>query len=292
LSQPATSSTSSESVGFVFVSMLASEMSVGKIELPSFPDIAVRVRRALQDEDVSPEAIVRIIGAEPSLAARLLQLANSAAINVSGKRITDLRPAIARIGFNLVRSSTIAFAMSQLAQSKSLLRIREPLHNLWKRSALVGAMANVVAKRLTKVNADAAALAGIVHGMGKLFIMVRAVEHPALFSDPESYGRIEQLWHANIAKALLENWDMPDEVVAAVHLHEDLEYSHDGEADLTDVLIVANLLVAFRQHPQDIELNLQGVSAATRIGLEAAAYPKLLAESAAEIEALRTALGS
>jgi HD-like signal output (HDOD) protein len=290
---PTPASTASDnSIEFAFVSALAREMSAGKVELPGFPDIAIRVRRVLQDEDVSADKLVRVIGAEPSLSARLLQIANSAAINRTGTRISDLRSAITRVGFNLVRSSSIALAMSQLSKSQPLQTVKQPLRALWQRSALVAAMANVVARRLTNVNADAAALAGMVHGIGKLFILVRAVDFPGLFADPASYSRIEQLWHANIAKAVLENWELADDVVAAVHLHEDLDYTHEGPADLTDVLVIANLLVAFRQNPQSIELNLQGVTAATRLQLDAESYKRLLEESAAEIEALRTALGS
>jgi len=284
--------TSSESNGFEFVTMLAGELSAGKVELPSFPDVAQRVRRALQDADVSAEKIVRIVGAEPALAARVLQLANSAAINPGGRKITDLRVAIARIGLNLVRSSSIAFAMSQLTKSEDLRGAREPLRALWQRSALVAAMASVLAKRLTKVNPDSAALAGILHGIGKLYILVNAVKHPALFADTKTYHGVEQLWHANIAKALLENWEISADVVAAVHSHEDLEYHHDGDIDLTDVLLIANLLATYREHPQAIELNLQGVPAARRIRLDGAGFKKLLVESSTEIGALRAALGS
>jgi HD-like signal output (HDOD) protein len=286
------SSTSSDSNGFKFVTMLAGELSSGKVDLPSFPDVAQRVRRALQDEAVTAEKIVRIVGAEPSLTARLLQLANSAAVNMSGKQTTDLRVAIARIGLNLVRSTSITFAMSQLTKSEALRGVREPLRVLWQRSALVAAMASVLAKRLTKVNPDAAALAGMLHGIGKLYILVNAVKFPELFADPESYARIEQLWHADIAKALLENWEMGDDVVAAVHQFEDFEYAHDDKTDLTDVLMIANLMATYREHPEDIELNLQGVGAARRIQLDGASFKKLLAESGTEIEALRSALGT
>jgi HD-like signal output (HDOD) protein len=276
--------------GFAFVTMLAHELSAGKVDLPSFPDVAQQVRRALQDADVTADRLVRIVGAEPALAARLLQLANSAAINTTGRQITDLRVAIARIGLNLVRSSSIAFAMSQLTKAENLRCAREPLRELWQRSALVAAIASVLAKRLTKVNPDSAALAGMLHGMGKLYILVNAVKHPALFADEEAYRKIETLWHANIAKALLENWEISADVVAAVHDHEDLGYLHDGVIDLTDVLLIANLLATYREHPEAIELNLQGVPAARRIRLDGEGFKQLLVESSTEIGALRAAL--
>jgi HD-like signal output (HDOD) protein len=279
-----------ESDGFEFVTMLANELSAGKVDLPSFPDVAQQVRRALQDVDVTADRLVRIVRAEPALAARLLQLANSAAINTTGKQITDLRAAIARIGLNLVRSSSIAFAMSQLTKAENLRCAREPLRQLWQRSALVAAIASVLAKRLTKVNPDSAALAGMLHGMGKLYILVNAVKHPALFANEEAYQKIETLWHANIAKALLENWEISTDVVEAVHAHEDLAYLHDGVIDLTDVLLIANLLATYREHPEAIELNLQGVPAARRIQLDGEGFKKLLVESSTEIGALRAAL--
>jgi HD-like signal output (HDOD) protein len=182
--------------------------------------------------------------------------------------------------------------MSQLTKSEALHSVREPLRTLWQRSALVAAMSSVVARRHTKVNPDAAALAGILHGIGKLYILVNAVKYPEMFSDPEAYKEIEQSWHANIAKALLENWDMTDDVVAAVHLHEDYDYSHEGDTDLTDVLLIANLMATYREHPDDIELNLQGVRPAHRIRLDVVSFKKLLIESGSEIEALRSALGN
>ncbi len=63
---------------------LAQELSSGKVELPSFPDIAIKVRKVLSDEDVNLDMVVRVVGSEPTLAARLLQIANSVAMNRSG----------------------------------------------------------------------------------------------------------------------------------------------------------------------------------------------------------------
>src|SRR5688500_14365928 len=79
---------------FAFVSELAKEVSSGKVELPSFPDVAVRVRKVLADEQVSNEQIARIVGSDPGLAARVLTLANSAALNRPGRSGGGLKAAI------------------------------------------------------------------------------------------------------------------------------------------------------------------------------------------------------
>ena len=276
---------------FAFVQALAAELSGGKVDLPSFPDIALRVRQVLSDEEVSQEKVVRVVGSEPMLAARLLQIANSAAINFSGRAITDLRSAIARLGFNMVRSAAIAFAMAQLKRSAELKGLERPLEALWRSSASVAATSYVVAKRFSRVNPDTAMLAGLLHGIGKLYILTRAGNHPELAADEPTYNSIVRDWHASIARALLENWEMAEEIVQAVSEYEDLERKGTGTPDLTDVLTVSYLLSAFKDHPETLELNMHDVAPCRRMQIDAAGYRNLLEESQHEIDALREALG-
>jgi len=281
----------SDPQAFAFVQALAQELSKGKVELPSFPDIALRVRKALSDENVTQDMVVRVVGSEPALAARVMQIGNSAALNFSGKPITELRTAIARMGFNMVRSAAIAFAMSQLKKVDALKGLEQPLDELWQRSAAVAATSHVVAHRLTKLNPDAALLAGLLHGVGQLYILTRVKQHPRLFADRAGYHAIVRDWHSSVAKAVLENWEMPGDVVAAVSEYEDTAREHKGAPDLTDVLTVAHLLVSYRDHPESMELNMQGVTASRRLQIEQNGYSKLIAESAAEVRALQQALG-
>jgi HD-like signal output (HDOD) protein len=276
---------------FAFVQALASELSKGKVDLPSFPDIALRVRKVLADEEVSQEQVVRVVGSEPALAARLMQIANSAALNFTGKAIQDLRTAINRMGHNMVRSAAIAFSMSQLKKVESLKGLEKPLDELWKSSAAVAAMSHAVAKRYSKINPDTGMLAGLLHGIGKLYILTRSSKHPALFADQATYNQIVRDWHSPVAKALLENWDMAEEIVNAVSDYEDIERAHSGPVDLTDVLTVGNLLAAFKEHPESLEINMHDVAACKRMQIDRASYEKLIDESEHEIDALRQALG-
>ncbi len=281
----------SDPEAFAFVQALAAELSTGKVELPSFPDIAMRVRQVLADETVTPEKVVRVIGSEPALAARLLQLANSAALNFSGKAVTDLRTAVNRMGFNMVRSAAIAFAMSQLKKVDALKGLEKPLDALWRRSAGVAAMSHAVARRLAKLNPDTALLAGLLHGVGELYILTRTAKHPKLFSNEAVYHNIVRDWHSSIAKALLENWQLSEEIVEAVANYEDIGRSHVGPTDLTDVLTVGFLMASYRDHPESVELNMQGVAACTRMQLDPAGYDNLIQESGEEIAAIEAALG-
>ena len=67
--------------------------------------------------------------------------------------------------------------------------------------------------------------------------------------------------------------------------------TYRGAPDLSDVLTVAHLLASYRDYPESVELNMQGVSACKRLQLDGAAYAKLLGESSEEIAAVQAALG-
>lgn len=275
---------------FAFVQTLAMEMSAGKIEIPSFPDVAVRIRKVLADENCDTAQIAKIVSAEPAMAARLLQMANSAAINPNGVKITELKSAIARIGFSNVRTTSLAYAMDQIKNAPALAPIRKPLNDLWERSVKVAAMAFVVSRSWSKVNADQALLAGLMHGMGRVYILTRAVKHPDLFGNTTAYQQIVRDWHVSIAKAVLESWEISPQIIDAVEHYEDLGRTGSGSPDLTDVLTIANLLVSFHTDPAALEIHLQETTASKRLGVTKEACQKVLQETGEELASLRKAL--
>jgi HD-like signal output (HDOD) protein len=273
-----------------FTAMLEVEIAGDHIDLPSFPEVALRVRRALADEDVSIDHVVRVVSAEPSLVVRLLQLANSAALNPSGRRLTDLRAAMTRIGFNMARSATIAFAMSQLRRAEAYKGLEKPFNDLWRASTQVAAFSFVVAKRLTKVNAELALLSGLLHTVGKLYLLTRAARFPELLNDATVYSALVQAWHPRIARAILLNWEMAPPVVDAVQGFEACDREREGEIDLLDVLWVSQRLAALPRPVSAIPPELFESHPARRLGLSAAACEGILAESAHEIDSLTSAL--
>ncbi|HTU65727.1 MAG TPA: HDOD domain-containing protein [Steroidobacteraceae bacterium] len=274
------------------VSALTVELAGEKIDLPSFPDVAVRVRKALTNDEADIDDVVRVISAEPALAARLLQVANSAALNPNGKRLNDLRTAVSRIGFNMARSATIAFAMSQLRRAEAYKGLEVPMTELWQQSAHVAAVCHVVSRRFTRLNPDTALLAGLLQGVGKLYLLTRTIRFPWLLQDPATYQRIVAEWHVRIAQAILRNWEMAEEVVVAVAASENSEREHEGVTDLADVIAVSAALASLGPDARAEEMLFLGMPAARRMKLDAAGCSAALAESEVEIASLRQVLGS
>lgn len=275
---------------FAFVQALAQEMNSGKIEIPAFPDVAVRIRQVLANENCNSSQIAKVVSTEPGMTAKLLQMANSAALNPGGNRVTELKSAIARIGFANVRTASLAYAMEQIRNAPALASIRKPMNSLWEYSVKLAAMAHVAARRWTKVSADKALLAGLMHGVGKVYILARSAKHPALFANPAVFQQINADWHAAIAKAVLESWEISPDIVAAVEQFEQLDRRGEDDPDLVDVLTVSSLLVQLQHDPVVIEAQLASAGASKRLGLTQHAIQKAMSETAEELGSLRAAL--
>ncbi|HKS54458.1 MAG TPA: HDOD domain-containing protein [Steroidobacteraceae bacterium] len=274
---------------FAFVSELAKEVSSGKVELPSFPDVAVRVRKVLADEAVANEQIARIVGSDAGLAARVLTLSNSAALNRTGRAVADLKTAINRIGHNNVRTAAVSFAIAQLRRASELRNIAQDLERVWQEATLVAALAYSIGGRC-QVNADESMLAGLLHNVGKLYILARANRHGNLFRDPATLAGVLRDWHANVGKAIVENWGFPEHIAEAIGEHENIDRMTD-KGDVADVLTVAVMAAGFMGHEVDFELNMQGVKAFSRLHLDNAKCAHIMQSCGDEISALRSALG-
>ena len=277
-------------VVFGFVKSLAVELSKGHVQLPSVPEIVLKLQRTLSDENVSNDTVVLVVGAEPALAGKLMTMANSAALNTSGRRIADLRTAVARVGFNIVRSAALSFAIEQLRRADEYRDLQGPLDALWKSSVQIAALSHVLARRFTSLNGDAALLAGLMHNVGRIYILTRASKAPALMADRLTYNSMVRDWHANVGKAVLENWRVAEEIVEAVTGYEDLDREARGPVTLTDVLSLAVLLEQKSQQeaPEPDEKFLKGLK---RLQLQPGDCNSVLEESAEEIAALKSALG-
>ena len=261
-----TSSAEERAAALQFLQTLATEVSEGTLDLPCFPNVVVRISAALADPKTTAEDVVTIVGAEPRLAARLLQTANSAAFNTAGRPVTELRSAITRIGQNMVQTITMSYAVQQMQNEDALRPIAQPMVELWNRSITVASISQLVAER-TKVHTDTAFLTGLLHGIGSLYIMARAGSEPSDAKKQRAMMDMLDGWQASIGKAVLESWGFAEEMCDAVGDQRDYDrkWRHDGA--LTDVLIVSLVLADSLQGAEPRKVVTEGVNAFSNIGL-------------------------
>ncbi|HUW37937.1 MAG TPA: HDOD domain-containing protein [Rhodocyclaceae bacterium] len=198
---------------------IAAEARRGELGFPTSVEVALGVQRALDDPDCHVEAAARLIQTEPLLSARVVALANSVAFNRSGRPITDVRIAAARLGFRMIRALAAAVVTRQMAGISA-----DPVHRLlaerlWAHTAHVTALAHVLSRRVTRQDPETAMFAGIVHEVGGFYLLSRAKDFPCLF-DGRAAERIEdseeQAGGGEIGRAVLTVLSVPQAVVAAI----------------------------------------------------------------------------
>ena len=277
---------------FALVQQLGRELSGGQLEVPGFPDIAVRVRKALQDTNCTADSVSKIVSAEPMIAARLLRMANSAALKPGKVEIKDLKTAVNRIGFALVRSAAISFAVEQMKLAHNLDAVKKELEDVWHDSAAVAANAYVLARRCRGINPDEALLAGLMHSVGKLYVLSRAEQHPTLFDDPDELAAVMAEWYVPIGEAILQNWEFSTDMVGAVSAQLERDKAVGEAPDLGDFLIVAVLLREIQgKDTDDMIAALNAAKTRPRLGLSAEEVLSLVEESEQQINELKRSLG-
>lgn len=274
---------------FKFISDLAKELSSGRVELPSFPDAAARVQQVLSDPAVSSDRLARVIGADAGLAARVLTMANSAMLQRDGTPVTDLKVAVTRIGHDHIRAAALAYANAQLQRAPELLHIRSQLEACWRDGIRVASLAQSLAKETRCVRTDEAMLTGLLHNIGKLYIIARAPRNPG--AAPALNPAVIDDWYPNIGKAVAQNWKLPEEIANAIAGQLESTRTHEGPADLADLLIVAVQVAAkMAAHTPD-DAGLAQLPPAAALGLEAPTFKRIALDAHAELRTLQTALG-
>lgn len=230
--------------------------TVGRIgKLPAMPKTSAQLQQALAQPDVTTEEIGNIVSADPAIATKVLQIANSAFFR-SRRPLVRVRDAVNHLGFSTIRNLVLAAEVfTQWSRPENLPQLdTEKLqqHSL----AMAAACASLAGDA---VPASEAWLAGLLHDIG-YWILVQ--ECPGFLASALERARTEgrSLYdaerltigasHAEIGGYLLGLWGLPYAVVEAVALHHAPRSAGEHRFDLLSALAVAHsVLDADAAHP-------------------------------------------
>ena len=185
--------------------------------------MTLRVQSALDDPDIPVARVATLIQAEPVLAAKVVAVANSVAFNPSGRAIADVRGAVARLGFRTLRSLAMAQLVRQLGAGKGNIspQRRQMATQLWEHTAHVTALAYLLASRVTRVDAELALFAAIVHEIGGFYLLSRAGEFPQLLEGDRSEWNEDDViaLEADIGRSVLRALAIPEPAMAALETY-------------------------------------------------------------------------
>ena len=261
--------------------------ALGELCFPTGVDLCRRVLKAVDNPDLGFDALARIVVSEPLLSARLIGLANSIALNPYAQPVRDVKQALMRVGIEPVRTLAMTLLVDQFRQIQRHGACRELANQLWERSVHVAALAYVLARKLGAHDPDEAMFAGIVHDLGRFYLLARAAEHPALLEDTALLADLLRELGERSGRLVLAALQLPASVVLAVC--DSQQYSGTWPAaGLSDLLFVARSL-SLRPDPLTIG---QQNDAAASLGLDHGTVLDLIAASGDEIYSIVLALDS
>jgi putative nucleotidyltransferase with HDIG domain len=213
----------------------------GLKKVPPFPPVAARVLSVLSGPEAEVAEVADLIKSDATLSARMLRCINSAAFGL-GRPVSDVRQAVALLGFDRTRQITAMCATATYARST---RTNTELKTCWQHSMATAILATEIANGCNAFS-KVAFTAGILHDIGRLGLIVA---YPSRYAEAihGAHGRCvdfldferEQfgLDHAEAGRLLAETWELPEEfrIVAGRH-HDPFE---GGEVDLLRIVHVA-----------------------------------------------------
>ncbi|MDT8387599.1 MAG: HDOD domain-containing protein [Thiogranum sp.] len=269
-----------------FVQQLLEDLASGELQLPTLPEVALRVREVVDDENASAKEVSDVVAQDTGLSARLIQVANSPLYR-GANEIDRLPMVVARLGSKLVRDLVTSQVMKQMFQATNEI-VDQRLRQVWEHSVQVAAIARALAGQCPGVAADQAMLAGLLHDVGTLPILYRAEEREDLLEVPGLLDHLIEALHAKIGGAMLEQWKFPQPLVNVAAMHEDLQRDYDGPPDLVDIVQVANLQSHIGDGHRLSLVDWNEVSAFQRLGMDVDINEIELTDKVDEIDQVRS----
>jgi HD-like signal output (HDOD) protein len=218
------------------------------LSLPSLPDVVWAIRAAMADERKGIPHIAKLLQTDPMLAARVLKIVNSP-LYFTGQSISDIKIAIQVLGLTTTRNIVTCLAMHNVFNVHSFA-MRQRIKQLWQHSCHVAAITHVLAKALRGMAADKALLAGLLHDIGVLPILVFADNFPDLYRDATSLNQVIEQFRARLGHEILQAWNLDKDILEVPNMADNYLRDHEGVVDYSDLVIVAQLHSAFGQPQQ------------------------------------------
>jgi HD-like signal output (HDOD) protein len=243
-------------------------------------------------DDSTADQVASAVSADPSMAAKLVRACNSPLYR-GFSDVRNVRESVIRLGMRTTRQLVTVFSLREVFKSRHP-SLQKEMERLWRHSREVAALCWVLADHATRLNPEEALLAGLLHDIGVVPILVQAEHHVNLFADDTNLQNAISELRADVGTAVLESWTFPSAFVEAVRHAEDWGFeSREAEPQLVDVVIVAQLHAMIGSSQNAGLPSFDQVPAYRRLGsleLNASRSLELLTEARARVDEVQQLL--
>jgi HD-like signal output (HDOD) protein len=255
-----------------------------RLAWPSIPAVLIEIRRVMQDPEAGSSEVTEAVSSDPALAVRLLRVANS--VFYSGESPCDsVRAAVVRLGNTTVEQVVLMLTVARVFNVGNRQKIQPHLSRLWSHSTQVAVLSEVLARK-----PDVAMLAGLIHDMGALPVIVQAQKYPTVLSNPNILEPLISALRPELSYSMLTAWNFPGELIAAAAGHEELMRRGQEQVEYVDLVLVANQLSYMNPEQPPTDSPLWRLPAFEKVGVEPAQLPSIFEQASERFELLRNVL--
>lgn len=236
-SEPIHSDSSADEHGFL--AKLSEDLEHDDLMLPSLPDVALRIGRALNDGVSDARDIAQIIQTDPAITAKIIKTANSA-FYAGRDPVDNSVMAVVRLGTGTTHKLVLGFALREVFRSRNS-RMQRLMQQLLDHSKKVAAICYVLAKITHKFNPEHAMLAGLVHDIGVVAILNYADRFPNLAGSDEHINYAITHLRGEVGGLILEKWNFEEDFIVAAREGELWTRDPNPEPEYCDLVLVAQL---------------------------------------------------
>ena len=217
----------------------------GVLQLPSLPEIALRIRKAVEQPDVDIDQISRLIELDPALSARLMKVANSP-VTQGSSPLRSMRDVVVRMGLKMTRSLVLSFSAAQLFQSQHPA-LKKQMKKFYAHSIEIASICYSLGTRVNSLEADELLLAGLIHDIGVIPVITYIEKTGLEFTDESEIESLINSLRVAVGVMVVKSWDLPKEMLNVVTHAE--HWMRDSGCDLCaeDVIVIAQIYDCLRR---------------------------------------------
>jgi HD-like signal output (HDOD) protein len=211
-------------------------------ELPSLPDLAVKISRAIDDASNNDRDIARIIQLDPALTTRLLAIVNSPAFG-GYRKISTINQAATRLGRARVRSLVYSCLIRSIFKTNAR-ELQRRMQEIWQRSVSVAALSFVLGRQTPGIDAEHAMLAGLVHDIGTVAVIGSLSRFPLLCRRAELLDFAIRQLRIEAGIRAVKQWDLLSDLDSVVRSAGNWQRIGTAVPETVDIVNLAMLHAA------------------------------------------------
>ena len=200
------------------------------MELPTMPEVLVKLNEVIASEDSSADDVANVIATDPAVSANVLRIVNSAYYGLQ-VRVSSIALAVSIMGFSMTKKVALKAAVfSVFGRNRPEVEHFSPV-GFWKHSIFTAVAARVLGSesaRFGSAYGEDLYICGLLHDIGKIILLEKATQqYVEVLSTSARTGRAEidvesdsfAFTHADVGSVLGVKWFLPEELTIAIRYH-------------------------------------------------------------------------